>query len=346
MIQQIPITPEILVPRLGDYLVEKKLVSSDQLNQALAMQNQLKSTGRNVLLGELLVEMRFMDRSDLNRSITEQIMQLRNALQDANRTLEQRVIQRTIELQDALNKLSELDKLKSNIIANISHELRTPLTHIKGYQELLLAGAMGDLTPDQETTLKTIRKSTDRLERLIEDLINFSQISRGEISLKLIRLEMPRIVQNVIKHSFPKADEKKIKLVALQDPQVSPVQGDEEKVSWVIMQLIDNAIKFTPENGTVTVSMQEKPQGVLIAVQDTGIGIPADKLNEIFEPFHQLDGSSTRRYGGTGLGLSLVRQIVKAHSSNIQVSSEPGKYSRFEFMLPIYTNSNPLTTHD
>lgn len=346
MTQQIPITPEILVPRLGDYLVEKRLVSNEQLEQALTMQNRLKTTGRTVLLGELLVEMRFIERSDLNRSITEQIMQLRNALQDANRTLEQRVIQRTIELQDALNKLAELDKLKSNIIANISHELRTPLTHIKGYQELLLAGAMGDLTPDQESTLKTIRKSTDRLERLIEDLINFSQISKGEISLKLIRLEMPRLVQNVIKHSSIKADEKNIKLIATQDDQLRAVQGDEEKISWVIMQLIDNAIKFTPENGSVTVSMQDKPQGVLIAVQDTGIGIPADKLNEIFEPFHQLDGSSTRRYGGTGLGLSLVRQIIQAHRSDIQVSSEPGRYSRFEFLLPAHENTQTLTTHD
>jgi two-component system, sensor histidine kinase and response regulator len=346
MTLHVQLTPEILVPRLGDYLVEKKLVSGEQLEKALSMQNQLKSTGRNVLLGELLVDMHFIDRNDLNRSITEQIVQLRNALQDANRTLEQRVIQRTIELQDALNKLSELDKLKSNIIANISHELRTPLTHIKGYQELLLAGAMGDLNPDQESTLKTIRRSTERLEHLIEDLINFSQISKGEINLKIIRLEMPRIVQNVIKNSSLKAEEKKIKLVAAQDPTVNAVAGDEEKVSWVIMQLIDNAIKFTPENGTVGVYLKNLPQGVLIAVQDTGIGIPADKINEIFEPFHQLDGSSTRRYGGTGLGLSLVRQIIQAHKTTIQVSSEPGKFSRFEFILPSYTTTQPLTPHD
>jgi signal transduction histidine kinase len=340
---QMPITPEILVPKIGDYLVEKKCISPEQLTHALLVQRELKASGKSVLLGELLIELGYVDRKKLDQSITEQIVQLRNALEEANRTLEQRVIQRTIELQEALNKLSELDKLKSNIIANISHELRTPLTHIKGYQELLLAGAMGDLNPEQESTLKTIRRSTERLERLIEDLINFSQISRGEISLRLGRVEMPRVVENVLNHSMLKAEDKHIEIEKKFADNLLAVNVDEEKISWVIMQLIDNAIKFTAENGHITVRMENQINGVLVAVEDTGIGIAADKINEIFEPFHQLDGSSTRRFGGTGLGLSLVRQIIQAHHTKISVISEPGKGSKFEFLLPVYQKTSPLT---
>jgi len=334
MTSQQPLTPESLVPRIGDYLVERGFLKPEQLNNALDIQKEYRSSGRNVLLGDLLLELQYIDRNKLDQAITEQIIQLRNALQEANRTLEQRVILRTQELQAALNKLAELDKLKSNIIANISHELRTPLTHIKGYQELLLAGAMGALTAEQDSTLKTIRRSTERLERLIEDLINFSQMSKGDVDLKVSEIDVKRMVTNVIKHSIPKAEEKHIKLQKIVPDEAVKANADEEKISWVIMQLLDNAIKFTPEEGQVTVGVLKQPNGLLFQVEDTGIGIPADKVEDIFQPFHQLDGSSTRRYGGTGLGLSLVRQIVEAHQAKITVSSEVGKYARFSFLLP------------
>jgi signal transduction histidine kinase len=343
---QSPITPENLVPKIGDYLVEKKLISDQQLAHALQIQKEIKTSGKNELLGEVLIDLGYIDRKHLDQSITEQIVQLRNALQEANRTLEQRVIQRTIELQNALNKLSELDKLKSNIIANISHELRTPLTHIKGYQELLLAGAMGELNPEQENTLKIICRSSDRLERLIEDLINFSQISRGEVSLKMTDIDLNKVILNVMKHSLSKAEEKFISIETQIPTDIQHVRADEEKISWVIMQLLDNATKFTPENGKITITCSNQIQGVVIMIEDTGIGIPADKMQEIFEPFHQLDGSSTRRYGGTGLGLSLVRQIIEAHHTTIQVTSEPGKFTRFEFELPYFTAADTTLAHD
>lgn len=336
MTNQHNLTPELLVPKIGDYLVVKGVLTANQLAEALRLQGEFRANGRTVLVGDLLIELGLVDRKTLDAAITEQILQLRNALQEANRTLEQRVIQRTVELQEALNKLSELDKLKSNIIANISHELRTPLTHIKGYQELLLAGAMGDLNPDQESTLKTIRRSTERLERLIEDLINFSQISRGDVALKKSRIDLQRMVQNVLVHTQLKAEDKRIQLTSKIDSELENVEADEEKISWVVLQLLDNAVKFTPENGKVQIEVINQKPGVLIAVEDTGIGIPPEKTNEIFEPFHQLDSSSTRRYGGTGLGLSLVKQIIQAHHTTIKVTSTPGVKTRFEFVLPMY----------
>ncbi len=334
MTPQQALTPEVLVPRIGDYLVERGFLKPDQLTHALELQKAYRANGGNILLGDLLLELKYIDRNRLDQAITEQIIQLRNALEEANRTLEQRVIQRTHELQVALNKLAELDKLKSNIIANISHELRTPLTHIKGYQELLLAGAMGDLPAEVANTLKTIRRSTERLERLIEDLINFSQMSKGDVALKFVEVDLNKLVANVMKHSQPKADEKKIKLHALLPDAPAIIQVDEEKISWVVLQLLDNAIKFTPVEGSIAVTIQQEPIGYKVSIEDSGIGIPAEKMDEIFEPFHQLDGSSTRRYGGTGLGLSLVKQIIEAHHSQIKVSSELGKFARFEFTLP------------
>ena len=231
MTSQHALTPEVLVPRIGDYLVERGFLKPEQLIHALEMQKTYRANGKNILLGDLLLELNFIERNRLDQAITEQIIQLRNALEESNRTLEQRVIQRTHELQVALNKLAELDKLKTNIIANISHELRTPLTHIKGYQELLLAGAMGDLSPEVSNTLVTIRRSTERLERLIEDLINFSQMSKGDVALRLIEADLNRMVANVLKHSQPKADEKNITLTAKLPDTPAVIRMDEEKIS-------------------------------------------------------------------------------------------------------------------
>ena len=329
------ITPEILVPKLGDYLVEKGHITKDQLVEALEHQKELKTAGRVELLGEVLISKKFINRTLLDQAITEQILQLRNLLQEANRTLEQRVIQRTMELQSALNKLSELDRLKSNFISNISHELRTPLTHIKGYQELLLDGAMGQLNPEQENTINIIKNSSERLERLIEDLISFSLVAKGEISLMKAPMNIGFLVNNVVNHNLTKAKEKNISLKASIPDNLPIVHVDEQKFSWVIMQLLDNSLKFTPDYGKIEVTLIKKDSGIQVSVEDTGIGISQENIGEIFEPFHQVDGKSTRRYGGTGLGLTLVRQIIEAHNSHILVSSEVGKFTKFEFILPI-----------
>lgn len=335
MTDQPALTPEVLVPKLGDYLVKKGHITREQLDEVLALQRSMKDSGKVELLGEVLVTKGYILRKVLDQAITEQIVQLRNALQDANQTLEQRVIQRTIELQNAMDKLSELDKLKSNFISNISHELRTPLTHIKGYQELLLAGAMGELNPEQESTVNIIKKSSERLERLIEDLISFSLVTKGEVALKPSPVNIGVLVQNVVNHNLLRAENEKITLNVNIPENLPIINLDEQKISWVLMQLLDNSLKFTPEKGKINIEMSVQDMSVHVSVADTGIGIPADKINEIFEPFHQLDSNSTRRYGGTGLGLTLVKQIIEAHHSQITVTSEVGKYSKFEFALPI-----------
>lgn len=335
MTQTLPkLSPEMLVPRMGEYLVQKGLITAEDLQTAL--DHQLKETdeGNSILLGQALIELKFIDRSDLDQAVTEQILQLRSALQAANRTLERRVEERTAELQQALERVSELSQLKANFIANISHELRTPLTHIKGYIELLVTESLGPITNEQKHALQVSQQSSGRLEGLIEDLIMVSLASRGEMSIKLDDMDIRRIASLAVKSFMNKAQDREINLQVVIGEDVPFVQGDSQKIGWALSQLIDNAIKFTSTGGSVVVSVKREGENlVIVSVTDTGIGIAPSRLNEIFEPFHQLDGSATRRYGGTGLGLSLVRQIVEAHGSMIDVHSVEGRGTTFKFPL-------------
>jgi signal transduction histidine kinase len=329
-----PLTPEVLVPRLGEHLVQTGQISEAGLQQALAYQREKQDAGERCLLGEALIELSLLTRRQIDQSVTEQIIQLRNALEDANRFLEHRVEQRTAELQEALRKLSELNQMKANFVANISHELRTPLTHVKGYLELLSTGSLGPLNDNQKNALQVSQKATGRLESLIDSLILFSLAARGEMTLRLIPVNLKKVAEEIINYSRPKARDRNVSLNLDIRSDIPSVQADEEKISWVILQLIENAIKFTPSGGQVDLSIVKETETLVsVAVADTGIGIPSNRLEEVFEPFHQLDASSTRRYGGTGLGLALVKEIVSAHGSIVRVKSEEGKGSTFSFPL-------------
>jgi len=329
-----PLTPEVLVPRLGEYLVQSGVLTEAELEKALAYQREKQQAGDHYLLGQALMDLNLLTRLQIDHAVTEQIIQLRNALEDANRFLERRVAERTAELQEALRKLSELSQMKANFVANVSHELRTPLTHIKGYLELLSTESLGSLSAEQKNALHVSRRSAARLESLIDNLILFSLAARGEMTLSLAPVNLNNVAEEIISYSRTKADDRNVALQLNVQPDIPFVQADEEKISWAILQLIENAIKFTPSGGKVTLSIeQESDTLIMISVSDTGIGIPADRMKEIYEPFHQLDSSSTRRYGGTGLGLALVREIISAHGTLIEVQSEDKKGTRFCFPL-------------
>jgi len=328
------LSPEMLVPRMGEYLVAKGVVTEEQLKHALDYQIKQAEKGEPVLLGQALVDLNYLDRVELDTAVTEQIIQLRNALQAANRTLEQRVHERTNELRQALERVSELSGMKANFISNISHELRTPLTHIKGYIELLIAGDLGPITEEQKRALLVSQESTTRLENLIEDLIMVSLISRGEMNIKYENVDIDHIATLVVNSHKEIAERRGVELSAEIGENIPLVQADLQKIGWALGHLIDNGIKFTSKGGTVTMSvMREGENLVICSVTDTGIGIHPDQLKDIFEPFHQLDGTSTRKYGGTGLGLSLVRQIIEGHGSMIEVQSTEGQGTIFKFPL-------------
>lgn len=331
----LPVTPESIVPRIGEYLLEQGLLREHELQAALQRQAELAASGKRRLLGQTLIEMGLLDRETLDRAITRQIIELHAALQEANRTLERRVAERTIELRRAMERMSELSQLKANLISNVSHELRTPLAHIKGYVELMAQGKLGPLSSEQEKALTVIHRASERLERLIEDLIDYSSASREGLRLQKQAVPVASLAARALERSSEKAAKAEVRLETSLPQDLPPVEADPDRLVWVLYQLVDNGIKFTPSGGRVRVSGQRSDDRVLIAVEDSGIGIPQDRMREIFEPFHQLDGSTTRRYGGTGLGLALVKLILDAHGAAIQVESEEGSGTTFRFALPV-----------
>jgi signal transduction histidine kinase len=331
----IPITPEILVPRVGELLIDRGVLTQVELQQALEYSKKPGRDGQQRLVGQALLELNYIDRETLDQVITEQILQLHNALHKSNVQLEQRVKERTQELQAALTKLAELNQLKSNFISNVSHELRTPLTHIKGYLDLMNEGTLGDLSDEQTTALDVMLRAEGRLEELIEKMIQFSLEATGQFTLQMKPVDFCEVVGNALKQPRLKATGRPVALNVLVTPGCCRVRIDQEKIQWVVTELVDNAIKFTPPGGKVTVSLEQEAGFAQFQVADTGIGISAERLSEIFEPYHQLDGSSTRRYGGVGLGLALVKKIIDAHGSRVDVTSEVGKGTLIKFKLPV-----------
>jgi signal transduction histidine kinase len=329
------IAPETLVPRLGELLIERGLLGPDDLDTALDFQRDKIANGEPCLIGQALVELGFVDQYSIDEIVTVQIFQLQHKLERTNRELEQRVEDRTADLKQALSKLTELNQLKSNFISNISHELRTPLTHIKGYLDILADQSLGPLTPLQENAITVLLRSEDRLEQLIDDLIQFSLAVRGELSLSLQSLEIRQLVDAYLPQALKKANAKDIELDIVVPTELPKILADENKMQWVFNQLLDNGIKFTPSEGLVRLSAQQEGELIKFTISDSGIGIPEERIAEIFEPFHQLDGSVTRRYSGTGLGLAMVHRILEAHGASMVVESSPGKGTRFTFSLPV-----------
>jgi len=328
-------TPQWLVPRIGDFLLRQGVIDKGQLQQALDIQRKAADRGERMLLGQTLLQLGFLDRATLDQAVTQQIVELHAALQESNRTLQKRVDERTKELRHALDRLTEINQIKANLISNISHELRTPLSHIKGYTELLAAGELGPLAAEQQDAANVIRRAADRLGSLIEDLIEFSTAAREGVTLHLASGALKPMAEGVIERSQPKADKAGVELALELPDALPPARIDEERLSWALFQLVDNGIKFTPAGGRVTIRAALTDLGLMLSVSDTGIGIPPERLDEIFEPFHQLDGSATRRYGGTGLGLSLVKLIIEAHGSKLDVSSVEDEGTTFTFSVPL-----------
>jgi signal transduction histidine kinase len=328
------VSVEQLVPRLGDFLVSKHYVSEAQLQTALRQQAAVPAGQPRPLLGQTLVATGALTPETLDKAVAQQVLELQAALLEANRGLEARVAARTAELQATLVKLQEFNQLKTNFVSNISHELRTPLAQIRGYVELLADEALGPLTPEQRQGLQISQQAVERLEGLINDLIAYASAAKGELMVLPTAVPTEALVAEVLARAQAKAARAQVSLTADLTPNLPAVHADRDKLRWTLAQLIDNGIKFTPAGGSVTVRVASNGRGLTFTVRDTGIGIPAQKLADIFEPFQQLDGSATRRYGGTGLGLALVRRIVEAHGARVLVESEEGRGTAVGFTLP------------
>ena len=329
------LTPEVLVPRLGDSLVEKGLLTRASLKEGLAHQAERAAAGESILLGQSLMELGLIDRKTLDRAVTEQIAQLQEALRQSNLFLEERVEQRTAELQEALDKLTELNRLKNDFISNVSHELRTPLAHMVGYIDLLSAEALGGLTDEQKSAVAVLQKSYHRLSGLIDNLLFLSFDTDESLHLEPSAMSIQELLHTVCALQRSKAQVEDIALSESVPSDLPAVMADSNKLEWALNQLVENGIKFNQKGGRVSVSAVLRGNRLLVAVADTGVGIPASKIQEVFEPFHQLDSSSTRRVGGAGIGLTLAKRIIEAHGSKLDIESHVGRGTRVTFSLPV-----------
>lgn len=233
-----------------------------------------------------------------------------------------------------VKRLTELDKLKDEFLANTSHELRTPLNGIIGLAESLLEGASGDLDQKVRYNLAMIVTSGKRLASLVDDLLDFAKLKSKGLTLRRKALDLQMLVDVVVGISQPLVAKKPVQLINRVQPDLPPVFADEDRLIQIFHNLIGNAAKFT-DRGSIQVNAEVDGDLMWVHVTDTGIGIPSDKLDTIFESFQQVEGSSERVVGGAGLGLSITRKLVELHGGEIKVESVLGQGARFSFSLPI-----------
>lgn len=235
------------------------------------------------------------------------------------------------ELQEANVRLAELDQLKSSFIAIASHELRTPLALILGYATFLREEA-DDAASEQ---IDMVLQGAIQLKGLIEDMVNLSHLEAGSAELDLSEFILQDVIQRAIEAQQQFADTKSLEIRQSLPAAAICVRADLEKISIVLNNLLNNAIKFTPAGGRIQVAVRLQTGIVAVSIADTGIGIPQNELERIFNQFYQVESPLTRREGGMGLGLSIARGIVELHGGRIWAESVPGRGSRFTFTLPI-----------
>ncbi|HET7825536.1 MAG TPA: ATP-binding protein [Anaeromyxobacter sp.] len=248
------------------------------------------------------------------------------------------------QLEESYARLKELDRLKSNFLATMSHELRTPLTSVIGYSEMMLEGLGGPLTAEQREYLGIIMEKGENLLQLITSILDISKIEAGRVRLVLSEVDAAQIMRDAVATVLPLARKKGLK-VSVEPGQLPRFHADRDKVRQCLVNLCSNSVKFTPAGGSITVAAEKLPEErIAIRVTDTGIGIPEEHVDRVFDVFYQVDGSSTREYGGAGLGLAIVKSFVEAHGGDVSVKSTPGAGSTFSVILPIRPAPTPAVT--
>ncbi|MBD2296400.1 GAF domain-containing sensor histidine kinase [Anabaena sphaerica FACHB-251] len=282
-------------------------------------------------------------------SIAEQLAiaihqsELMGSLREATRTLtqekqtlEQRVIERTMALREALLAAEAASRLRSEFLATISHELLTPLTYVIGMSSTLLRWPLGELSQRQRDYLQTIHDSGEHLLEMINDILDLSQIEAGKTVLNISEFSLVKSAENILDSLLEKATSEKVTLKL--DLQINPTydlfNADSGRIEQILWNLLANAIKFTPEGGSVTLRLWVEDNTAIFQIEDTGIGIPEEKLPLLFEKFQQLDTPYHRRYEGTGVGLALTKQLVELHRGRIEVESTVGIGSIFTVWIP------------
>ncbi len=245
-----------------------------------------------------------------------------------------RVIGRIYVYRD-ITKETEVDRMKSEFIATVSHELRTPMTSIKGSLGLVLGGIAGELPGDAKDLLDIAQNNTDRLIRLINDMLDISRIESGKMEIRKAPLSMADAVHRAVQEIHGYAEQRSIRVITNLAENMPRAVADADRLQQVLVNLLSNAIKFSEPGSQVDVSARQEGHHVLVQVRDRGPGIPADQVDRIFERFHRVDNASTRKTGGTGLGLAICKAIIDEHAGRIWCESQVGRGSVFSFTVPV-----------
>ena len=268
--------------------------------------------------------------------LTDQIgISLNNINQYHNmKALSEQLKQRTREISLKNSQLVQANRLKTEFLSNMSHELRTPLNAIIGFSEVLKDQLLGTLNEEQADYTDEIFDSANHLLSLINDILDLSKIEAGKMELHLDLVNIPELFKNALSVVKEQAHARAIQLDLQMANDIDLVRVDGRKLKQIVFNLLSNAVKFTPDRGRVTVQVVHEANNLQVKVTDTGIGIAKNNIKLLFQPFEQLDGSLSRRFGGTGLGLAMVKRLVELHSGQVSVTSVEGEGSCFQFTLP------------
>jgi signal transduction histidine kinase len=280
------------------------------------------------------------------------------SVEESYRELEEK----NARLADAYERMRELDRLKSNFLANVSHELRTPLTSIMGYSEMLADGVAGPLGGEQTEFVGIIRAKGEQLLGLIMSLLDLSKLESGTMPVCSAEVSIPSVLAEAISTLVPAATKKGVRLVAEVEEGMANIQADPNRLRQVFINLIDNAVKFTeagglvrlaararlhePDDGAGLVIVAPTRKAIEVRVSDTGRGIAAEERERVFDPFYQVDHSSTREHGGAGLGLSIVKRLVDAHGGSIHIEANDPRGTVFVVVLPASRVAAPPPADD
>jgi signal transduction histidine kinase/CheY-like chemotaxis protein len=327
--------------------LQRRVLTTARLDEATLVPGHLLdrqwTAGGSLLIvplvarGEAVGLLQLMDR-DADRTFSEDDLSLAQAMANVvgnaldNVHLSAGLLRRAAQLEAAYNDLQEANRLKDELIQNVSHEMRTPLTAIMGYAELMADGTLGSLNPQQLESVSVIAEKSHQLARLIEGILTFHELEQEPLQRSVVSLR--RISEAAIRAIRSTARQSEVEIVTSYAENLPDTYADKTRLSQVFDHLLDNALKFSPEGGRITVTIWDTGHAIQTEITDQGIGIPTIEHEKIWQRFYQVDGSSTRVYGGTGMGLAIVRRIVEQHGGRVWVDSAPGKGSTFAFTIP------------
>jgi len=320
------------------YLITNRLILSPVLQ--LTKVAEAVSHGEHGVRSNIATGDEYEELSRAFNAMLTHLQSSENELRRINRSLDTRLDQ----LAEKNIELFEANKLKSQFLSNVSHELRTPLSSIIGFAELLRESASGE-GERQYRYAENIMSSGRMLLGLINDLLDLAKIEAGKLQLHLADINLRDLLTNLIDFVRPLADKKSLQLAVILPDEIPKLHSDPGRMQQILFNLLSNAIKFTPDGGLVELSLVvEEADEIIIRVRDTGVGIPTDRLETVFEKFRQLDGSMTREHGGTGLGLAISRDLARLLGGDLTAASREGEGSTFTVRLPTTAPQDADTT--